>query len=88
LDFRDLGNGGCELIHRVETLPGPVVDRCLKLLDSYELRFGAIDFVRTTDGRLVFVDLNPNGQFIWLEKLLPQLRMTEAMASCLVRSAS
>jgi hypothetical protein len=88
LDWRDLGNGAADLVHSVETLPDSVVDGCRRLLDSYGIRFAAIDFVRTKDGRLVFVDLNPNGQFIWLEKLLPQLRMTEAMASCLVRCAS
>jgi hypothetical protein len=36
----------------------------------------------------VFVENNPNGQFIFVEHELPELALTDALAACLVRGAS
>jgi glutathione synthase/RimK-type ligase-like ATP-grasp enzyme len=34
------------------------------------LSFGALDFVLTPDGRFVFLEINPNGQWMWLDDKL------------------
>jgi glutathione synthase/RimK-type ligase-like ATP-grasp enzyme len=34
------------------------------------LSFGALDFVLTPDGRYVFLEINPNGQWMWLDDKL------------------
>ncbi|MEV4245300.1 hypothetical protein AB0J63_18065 [Streptosporangium canum] len=31
------------------------------------LTYGAIDLILTPDGRYVFLEINPNGQFLWIE---------------------
>jgi hypothetical protein len=69
-------------------LPAEVVERCLALVRSYNLNYGAMDFVLTPDGRYVFLENNPNGQFRFVELLVPELRLTAALASCLIRGAN
>lgn len=55
--------------HRPHRLPDDIADRCLALVHSFGLRFGALDLVLTPDGRYVFLELNPNGQYLWIERL-------------------
>ncbi|NYH77532.1 hypothetical protein FHR84_000846 [Actinopolyspora biskrensis] len=37
------------------------------MLDSFGLDYGALDFVVTPDGDWVFLEINPGGQYGWLE---------------------
>lgn len=53
-------------------LPKAVADKCLALTKSYGLTFGAIDLIRRPDGEYVFLEINPNGQWIWVEELTGQ----------------
>jgi hypothetical protein len=55
-----------ELQHDVAALPDEVAALCLSLVQHYGLRFGAIDLA-LTDGGYEFFELNPNGQWGWLE---------------------
>jgi MvdD-like protein with pre-ATP grasp domain len=84
----DWRNSDVEIPWRVATLPAPVADRCRDLVRSYGLNFSAMDMIITPDDRYVFVENNPNGQFIFVEHELPELAMTDALAACLVRGAS
>jgi len=34
-----------------------------------KLRFGAIDFVLDKNEEFIFLEINPNGQWAWIEKL-------------------
>ncbi|NMR21446.1 MvdC/MvdD family ATP grasp protein [Cellulomonas fimi] len=53
-------------IHRHE-LPGPLVDRLHALMDRFGLLYGAIDLRRAPDGDYVFLEVNPAGQFLFVE---------------------
>lgn len=44
-------------------LPAPVVERVRTLMQSIPLTTGSLDLVRTRDGRHVFLEVNPVGQF-------------------------
>ncbi len=48
-------------------LPLDVTERCIELVGHLGLRYGAIDLVLTPDGRYVFLEINPNGQYLWIE---------------------
>ena len=48
-------------------LPGDVAERCVRLVRALGLCYGAIDLVLTPDGRYVFLEINPNGQYLWIE---------------------
>lgn len=49
------------------TLPLDLAERCTRLVACLGLRYGAIDLVLTPDGRYVFLEINPNGQYLWIE---------------------
>ena len=55
------------LPHEAITLPQSIQGQCLELLRRLDLQFGAIDFVETPDGEYIFLEINPNGQWAWIE---------------------
>ena len=72
-----------DLPHMPHRLPTDVRDFCLRLvIDHYGLAFGAIDMIVTPSGEYVFLEINPNGQWAWLE-LVTDLPLTDAMAHLL-----
>ena len=55
------------LDHWIEPLPDLLARRCVEFVAGYGLAFGAIDLGRRVDGGYTFFELNPNGQWAWLE---------------------
>ena len=49
-------------------LPKDVKSFCSNMLVHYGLHFGAFDFIYSKEGRYVFLELNPNGQWLWLQE--------------------
>lgn len=60
-------------------LPDDIAVNCLKFVASYKLTYGAFDFIVTPEGEYVFLECNPNGQWYFVEHLLPQYKMTDAL---------
>jgi glutathione synthase/RimK-type ligase-like ATP-grasp enzyme len=48
-------------------VPIEVQNMCLGLIKELRLQFGAIDMIKTPDGNYVFLEINPNGQWAWIE---------------------
>jgi glutathione synthase/RimK-type ligase-like ATP-grasp enzyme len=67
-------------------LPEPVRARTLKLMDTLGLNYGALDFIVTPEGRHVFLEINPAGEFMWLARN-PGLPIPEALADVLTGRA-
>lgn len=63
-------------------LPEDVRGSLLEVVRGLGLRFCSADLVLTPDGRHVFLDLNPNGQWLWLEQEAG-LPLSAAMADLL-----
>lgn len=57
-----------DLQHEAIELPQPVVEKCLALTKALDLRYGAIDLVADLAGRHWFLEINPNGQWAWIER--------------------
>lgn len=74
-----------EIPYERATLPVEVAVRCHALTRSYGLNFSAIDLIVTPDERYVFLENNPNGQWLFIQDLVPELKMKEALAACLIR---
>lgn len=55
------------LKHEVIELPVTVNKQCVALVKKLNLKFGAIDFVETEDNEYVFLEINPNGQWAWIQ---------------------
>ncbi|MEP7031215.1 MAG: MvdC/MvdD family ATP grasp protein [Pseudolabrys sp.] len=48
-------------------LPTDVQAKMQALMRIFGLNFGAFDFIVTPDGRYVFLEVNPAGQYMWVE---------------------
>jgi glutathione synthase/RimK-type ligase-like ATP-grasp enzyme len=55
--------------HRRTELPDDVAERCVRLTRRLGLAFAVLDLVVTPDGDHVFLELNPNGEWDWLEAI-------------------
>ncbi len=66
------------------TLPHDIEDRLRSLLARLGLIYGAIDLRRTADDEYVFLEINPAGEFLFVEERTGQ-PITQAMADLLVR---
>jgi glutathione synthase/RimK-type ligase-like ATP-grasp enzyme len=55
--------------HRLVTLSEEECGRFHVLMRAAGLRYAAIDLVHTPDDRTYFLDLNPEGQFGWIEAM-------------------
>ena len=66
---------------RYETfeLPNEVKQKVRMLMSDLGLTYGALDFVLTADNEYVFLEVNPTGQYLWIEDLT-DLPITQAMA--------
>lgn len=85
MDFR---HWDVEIPYRKATLPPDIAQRCLDFVHSYHLNYSAMDFILTPDGRYVFLENNSNGQFLFVQLQVPELKMLEALAACLIRGSN
>jgi glutathione synthase/RimK-type ligase-like ATP-grasp enzyme len=76
-----------DLPHEPIALPGGLQAACLELVRRLGLQFGAIDLLLTPDDEYVFLEINPNGQWLWIE-MMTELPMTRAMCDLLERGAT
>jgi glutathione synthase/RimK-type ligase-like ATP-grasp enzyme len=56
------------LDHTPIELDTDLADACVTLCRRFGLRFGAIDLACRPDGRHTFFEINPNGQWAWVEQ--------------------
>jgi hypothetical protein len=75
-DMKHLQHSPCEISIDLRT-------KILLLLDQFSLPFSSMDFLVDAQGTEYFVDLNPNGQWLWLE-LLTGTVMSDTFAKMLV----
>ena len=72
------------LHHQPHSLPAHVETKCIRLVKQLGLAFGAIDLVLTPDNEYIFLEINPNGQWAWLQQLCPEVPLRETLADLLV----
>ena len=70
------------LKYEVYDLPQDIADKCTRFLQLMHLNFGALDFIVTPSGEHVFLECNPNGQWLWVE-LETGMKISEAIADFL-----
>lgn len=63
-------------------VPSPIRESCRSLLHRCELLYGAFDFAVDTKGRHYFLEVNPSGQWGWIERATDQ-PITKALARLL-----
>jgi glutathione synthase/RimK-type ligase-like ATP-grasp enzyme len=68
--------------HFAHKLPANIESLCRKMVKGYNLNFGTIDMIVTPENKYIFLELNPNGQWMWIEELT-KLPISEALVSLL-----
>ncbi len=64
----DIRTGGLENVeYTPHSISEEVRRKILLLLNHFNLPFSSMDFLVNQDGKEFFIDLNPNGQWLWLE---------------------
>lgn len=54
-------------------LPGDIAERLLAFAERMGVVFGSFDMILTPDGDYVFLEINEQGQFLWMEENNPDL---------------
>lgn len=67
--------GGNRLPIRPAELSPPLARCCFDLLDRLGIVFGCFDLAVTPQGEHVFFEVNPAGQFLWIEESCPDIRL-------------
>ena len=63
------------------TVPAALRTKIVRLMESLDINFASADFAITADGKFVFLDLNPNGQWLFIEEALPECRLGQKFCS-------
>ena len=56
--------------HSAYNLPDDVERKLLQYMRVLGMNFGCFDIIRSTKGEYVFLECNPNGQWLWIEKFI------------------
>jgi glutathione synthase/RimK-type ligase-like ATP-grasp enzyme len=67
-------------------IPREVQSTCVGLVRAHGLTYAALDFIVTPNDEYVFLELNPSGQWGWLEEVT-EGRITNAIVDCLIRGS-
>src|SRR3989338_5642997 len=66
-DFRRYDFG--KVRYKTVNIPEETTTKILNLTKEYKLHYAAIDLIHTPKGKYVFLELNPNGQYLWTEEM-------------------
>ncbi len=71
--------------YKLVNIPDDVAAKVLELTRQYHLHYAAIDLICTPHGNHVFLEVNPNGQYLWTEEM-SGVPITEAFVNYLANS--
>lgn len=57
-----------KLLFAAVELPIQIQNLCVELVKRLGLHFGAIDLIKDVNGNYIFLEINPNGQWVWIEQ--------------------
>jgi hypothetical protein len=76
-----------KMLYLPHELPTEIETSCIHLVEKLGLSYGAIDMILTPDGRYVFLEINPNGQYLWIEDATG-LPISDAICDLLISGLS
>lgn len=73
---------GIEIFH----LPDLIKQKCIALMKKLGVVFGCFDFIVTPENEYYFLEINEQGQFLWIEEANPDIKMLDAFTNFLIES--
>lgn len=70
------------LSYKIHVLPKNIEGLCRRIVEKMKLKFGAIDLIYSTSNEYYFLEINPNGQWAWIEQTT-KLNLTKALVDLL-----
>ncbi len=70
------------MTHKIVKLPKTIENYCFRLCKRCHLQYGAIDMAVTPDDKYIFFEINPGGQYLWIEEMT-KAPLSQAMANLL-----
>lgn len=58
-------------------LPTQIENRLRSFMGKLGIVFGSFDFIVTDDGNYIFLEVNEQGQFLWIEELNPEIKILD-----------
>lgn len=76
-----------EIIHKSFKLPSNIEKKCVAVVRALGLEYGAIDIIKNKRGDYIFLEVNADGQYSWIQHLTG-LQIDEAMAYFLINNTT
>jgi glutathione synthase/RimK-type ligase-like ATP-grasp enzyme len=76
-----------ELVVEECDLPDAVNNMCKAFMRKTGLVFGCFDFIVTPQNEYYFLEVNEQGQFLWIEEVNPNIKMLEAFTQFLIQGS-
>lgn len=67
----------------VTELPTTIEKKCIELVKELNLDYSAIDMILTPDDKYYFLEINPSGNYMWLEKAT-NVKISEEIANHII----
>jgi glutathione synthase/RimK-type ligase-like ATP-grasp enzyme len=68
------------------SLPEKIQEKLLEFMRKSNLLFGCFDFIVSKENEWIFLEVNPMGQFLWIEELCPELPLLDTFSKLLISS--
>jgi glutathione synthase/RimK-type ligase-like ATP-grasp enzyme len=65
-------------------LPEDILRKCKLFMRKFGIVFGCFDFIVTPDGEYYFLEINEQGQFLWIEDTNPEIKLLDAFTDFLI----
>jgi hypothetical protein len=69
------------------SLDESTIGKINSFMRKLSLQFGCFDFIVTKGGKLLFLECNTSGQFLWMEEVCPRLAILEAVVQHICSTA-
>jgi glutathione synthase/RimK-type ligase-like ATP-grasp enzyme len=65
-------------------LPEDILRRCKLFMRKFGIVFGCFDLIVTPAGEYYFIEINEQGQFLWIEDTNPEIKLLDAFTNFLI----
>lgn len=72
--------------HAAHKLPKHIEKKLLKFMEIRGLNYGCFDLILTPEDRYVFIEINPSGEYLWIEEFA-NLPISKAIADLLINGS-
>jgi glutathione synthase/RimK-type ligase-like ATP-grasp enzyme len=76
-----------ELVIEPYILSDEIHKQCLQLMKKFGIVFGCFDFIVTPEEEYYFLEVNEQGQFLWIEEVNPEIKLLDAFTEFLISSS-